>query len=339
MQTFIDFFCGTGLFGQGAKKALNAEPVLALNHWDVACKLYQAVHPDTEVQQQDLSLYDYGLLPSANGLIGGPSCKGFTKARGRDKPKVHDPLRALMGSVPNALEAGDFDWAVIENVPEVVDWHRFPAWQLDVELNGYSMRVHRLQAADYGSASQRDRVFIHILRGRNRKMPSWQPALQRLARKGPVADDVLDWEYPRWSRLDKPGRSPKVLKQWSNAYAAGVWEKALNQGRHVSADVPRFLFPYYGSGSGLTGRCVRQPMATIVAHDVWAVARWAGAGRRDLPSNWEMRMLQPHEAFAFMDSEVPTVPGVTRRDLMRAAGNGVPVNLAHAAVSAAMESM
>jgi len=337
-QRFVDLFCGTGLFSQGAERA-GLTPELGINHWGVACKLFKAAHRDTPVHQQDLALYDYGQLPRVPGLIGGPSCKGFTKARGTHKPKVHDPLRALMGSIPNALEAGDFDWAVVENVAEVTEWIRWDAWKLDVELCGYSLRVHRLQAEEFGSASERDRVFIHILRGKHRAMPDWAGVLQDLRRPGPVADDVLDWDYSRWSRLTKPDRSPKVLRQWHRAYQDGVWEEAVGRGQHSSSGVPRFLFPYYGSGSGLTGRAVTRPMATVVAHDVWAVTRWTGTGRADRASSWEMRMLQPHEAFAFMDSAAPNVTGVTRRDLMRAAGNGVPVNLGHAAVSAALESV
>lgn len=89
----------------------------------------------------------------------------------------------------------------------------------------------------------------------------------------PIAD-VIEWDAHKWNRIDRPGRSSKTLQR----VAAGRAEFGA-----------RFVAPYYSSGSGLTGRSVHRPIATITTRDRWAVID----GQR-------MRMLQVPEAKAAM---------------------------------------
>ena len=90
---------------------------------------------------------------------------------------------------------------------------------------------------------------------------------------------------------------------------------------------PRFLMPYYGSGSGLTGRSLDRPIGTIVAQDIWAIVD----GER-------MRMLQPHEAKLLMGFPSSFQATGTRREQMRGYGNAVCPPVATALCSAILAS-
>ena len=113
-----------------------------------------------------------------------------------------------------------------------------------------------------------------------------------------TARDCIDWEYQRWSPVESERRSARRLAQ-------------IKRGRE-ELGTDRFLIPYYGSGSGLTGRSLDRPMGTVVAHDIWAVVD----GDR-------MRMLQPREAAELMGFPADFKMVGTRREKMRGLGNAV----------------
>jgi DNA (cytosine-5)-methyltransferase 1 len=68
--------------------------------------------------------------------------------------------------------------------------------------------------------------------------------------------DVIDFDAGTWSQIERPGRSPKTLAR-------------VRAGRQQFGD--RFVMPYYGSGSGLTGRSLDRPIGTITTRARWAL--------------------------------------------------------------------
>ena len=299
-----DIFSGFGGFTEGAEAA-GIGTKFGANHWDPAVATLAKNHPAAQVIQQDLSEADWSQFPQVPLLIAGPSCQGFTHARGKDR-KHHDRLRNTMWAVINAAESLSPEILITENVPEVQNWVLFPAWLQSLELLGYSTEQHVLDAADYGVPQHRLRWFC--VSSKSDKPLNLASRLQSAQTPHRSVRDSIDWDYPTWSRIDKPGRSPKVLKQISRA-------------RHeLGGD--RFLLPYYGSGSGLTGRSLDRPCGTIVAQDIWAVVD----GQR-------MRMMQPHEAQRIMGFRDSFQPVGTRREQMRGFGNAVCPPVAEALVS------
>ena len=71
--------------------------------------------------------------------------------------------------------------------------------------------------------------------------------------------------------------------------------------------------PYYGSGSGLTGRSLDRPIGTITTLDRWALVRGD-----------EMRMLSANEALSAMSFPADTLRPDNHRLTMHMAGNAVP---------------
>lgn len=308
MVTTGDIFSGYGGFSEGAQAA-GAATKFGANHWAPAISTFRLNHPTAQVFAQDLSEADWQSFPAADMLIAGPSCQGFTRARGRER-KGHDKLRNTMWAVPNALEALRPELLIVENVPEVQEWALYDAWISTLGLLGYSHETHVLDAADFGVPQHRVRWFCVATRS-NTPLAIGR-LLQQSMRPRRAAAECIDWQFPRWSPVAKPGRSPKALRQ-------------IARGRREIG--PRFLMPYYGSGSGLTGRSLDRPIGTIVAQDIWAIVD----GER-------MRMLQPHEAKLLMGFPSSFQATGTRREQMRGYGNAVCPPVATALCSAILAS-
>lgn len=125
------------------------------------------------------------------------------------------------------------------------------------------------------------------------------PLLLQLCRQAhEPASSFLDFSAGRWSRINRPGRAPATLAR-------------IEAGRQSQGE--RFLAPFYGSGSGLTGRSLSRPIGTITTRDRWA-----------LIDGDRMRMLTADEALRAM-----SFPESTRRPenhslTMHMAGNAVP---------------
>ena len=289
-----DIFSGWGGFSEGAEAA-GATTVFGANHWELACRVFGMNHPNALVLQQDLSEADWSKFPEVDVLVGGPSCQGFTRARGKER-KHHDSLRNHMWAVVNAAESMGPEVMVIENVPEVQDWACFPAWTHALNCLGYATESHVIDAADYGVPQHRVRWFC--VASRSNAPMGLARHLDALKAGHVNVRDFIDWDYERWSAVDKPGRSPKLLAQ-------------VERGRR-ELGTDRFLVPYYGSGSGLTGRSLDRPIGTLVAQDIWAVVDGA-----------RMRMLQPHEAASIMGFPADFKMAGTRRERMRGLGNAV----------------
>jgi DNA (cytosine-5)-methyltransferase 1 len=124
--------------------------------------------------------------------------------------------------------------------------------------------------------------------------------------------EVLDFEDGVWSLTHKKGRSPKTIAR-------------VERGRK---DVGRtFVMPYNGEGSGLTGRSIDRPIATITAADRWA-----------LVDGDRMRMLTIKELRAAMGFPPNYVLPPKREDATRCLGNAMCPAMAEAAVRSVAEA-
>ncbi len=99
-------------------------------------------------------------------------------------------------------------------------------------------------------AEDRERVFLVCTRSKA-PLRLGRPELEHR----PVSE-ILDFDSGSWSQVEKPRRSPATLSRVRN-------------GRAAFGD--RFVMPYYGSGSGLTGRSLERPLGTVATRDRWAL--------------------------------------------------------------------
>lgn len=218
----VDLFCGAGGLSTGlalACESLDQDIELtAVNHWGPAIETHTQNHPDAthynakveEIQpraavgQGDVKL-----------LAGGPECTHFSSARG-GKP-VDAQKRASPWHVVDWVAKLLPENVLLENVPEFKSWGPvidgeptrngtfFEAWVETVRNLGYSVSWRVLNAADYGDATARKRLFIIARKDLQPEWPTPTHSANAIGDTDPyrTAEDIIDWSDPGdsiWSR-------------------------------------------------------------------------------------------------------------------------------------------
>lgn len=285
----IDLFAGLGGFTAGARMA-GAQVAWAANHWPVAVEWHGINHPDVHHECQDLHQCDWSLVPPHDVVMASPACQGHSHARGVDRPH-HDASRSTAWAVVSCAEVHRPSVIVVENVPEFRTWVLWPAWKGALEALGYAVRSYVIDAADLGVPQHRRRLFVLASR-------SASPFDLCLTPKDHVpASAIIDWDSGTWSKIRRPGRSRRTLSR-------------IKAGRAALGD--RFVAPYYGTGSGRTGRSLDRPIGTITTRDRWSVI--------DGP---RMRMLTVDEYRQAMGFPADTKLPATRATAIHLLGNAV----------------
>lgn len=299
MMRAVDLFAGLGGFSEGARQA-GMSVVWAANHWRAAVDIHAANHPATAHACQDLHQADWTAVPPHDVLLASPACQGHSTARGKERPH-HDALRATAWAVISAAEYHRPPVIVVENVPEFRDWLLFPAWRMALNAMGYAVAAHVLDAADCGVPQHRVRLFIVATRSRSPLALDLPPAAHAPARS------VLDFSAGDWSPVVRPRRAVNTLRR--------VFAGRRSHGA-------RFVMPYYGSGSGLTGRSLDRPLGTVTTLDRWA-----------LVDGDRMRMLTVEEYRAAMSFPPGYLLPARRREAIHMLGNAVPPLMARAVLA------
>lgn len=305
MTTVIDLFSGMGGWSTGARMA-GARVLWAANHWPTAVEWHSANHPDTVHACQDLQQANWAHVPAHDLLLASPCCQGHTKARGKlsGNPQ-HDASRSTAWAVVSALEFHRPAASIVENVVEFLSWGLYEAWAMAIRALGYQIAPHVVDCADLGVPQNRQRLFLVLTR-------STAPLFLKLPQLEHVpASSFIDFTAGTWSMIEKPGRALATLERVRN-------------GRQAFGE--RFVMPYYGRGSGTTGRSLARPIGTITTRDRWA-----------LVDGDRMRMLSADEALLGQ-----SFPAGTKRPKQHAltvhlAGNAVPP-LAGAQVITALQA-
>lgn len=282
-----DLFAGAGGFTEGARMA-GCTTVWAGNHWAPAVATHAANHPETKHVCQDLHQADWQSVPAHDLLLASPACQGHSPARGKDRPH-HDAQRSTAWAVIGAAEAHRPAVVVVENVPAFARWLLYRPWCAALHALGYALAPMVLDAADHGVPQQRRRLFVVATRSRH-------PIDLSLPRRPAVsAHQVVDFSDGRWSLV--------------RCKVAATQRRVAN-GRAAFGD--RFVMPYYGSGSGRTGRSLARPIGTITTR-----ARWG------LVDGAHMRMLSVAENLAFMGFRANYTLPMSQCQALQMLGNAV----------------
>lgn len=273
MSKVIDLFAGGGGFTEGAEQA-GLEVVWAGNHWPDAVDCHTKNHPKTIHACQDLQQQNWREVPDHDIGLASPCCQGNSPARGQvyNNPQ-HDPSRSTAWAVVSAAEYHREQIWIVENVPGFLRWNLYPAWEFAMRSLGYSVAPHIIDAADYGAPQHRVRLFL-ILAKSEHPLHLQIPQGQHIP-----ARSFVDFGSGKWTAIEKPGRSKATIER-------------VKAGRDRFGD--QFIMPYYGSGSGLTGRSLDRPIGTITTRDRWAIV---DGDRMRMLSRWECR-----DAMSFPDT-------------------------------------
>lgn len=173
MITATDLYGGGGGASEGLRQA-GCHVVIAANHWPIAVATHKLNHPETEHRDDNLIEVDFCTFPRTDVLWVSPSCVWFARSGGRKRPsadverKLADPGsidRATAWAVIAAAEVHLYPVIVIENVVEFLAWSLYPSWLDCLRALGYSVETLVLDAADFGHAQNRKRLFIAATRG------------------------------------------------------------------------------------------------------------------------------------------------------------------------------
>ena len=304
----VDYFAGLGGFTLGAQRA-GARVVRAINHWPVAVRLHAENHPDVAHSCEDLTRFSPERLESFDVLVGGPACQGHSNGTGvsPDSP-AHakwDASRATAWAMIDCAEVRRPRAIIVENVMPFLKWKLFGPWLDCLKGLDYGVKVNVCNTARWGLPQERDRVIVTAVYGR--EAPAVVPPAHV---QMTTARDVIDFDAGEWT--------PVREKVEATRSRVANGRKAFGK---------RFVMPYNGSGSGLTGRSLDRPIGTITAADRWGVVD----GDR-------MRMLTVEEALAFQGFPRTYKVPAKREDWTQAVGNAIPPVLAEAAMTAVMEA-
>jgi len=227
----VDLFCGaggssTGLAQLCAERGWRLE-LTAINHWDVAVETHAANHPDARHLCESMENLDPRKVwphgKRLDVLWASPECTHHSVARG-GRP-INDQSRASAWHVVRWAEALRPSVVLVENVPEFQTWgpigrggrpvgrlrgETYLAWRRALESLGYRVDAKILNAADFGEATTRRRLFVQArLAGATRWPIPTHQQVERIgfcggATKWRAAREVIDWALPSCSIFGRP---------------------------------------------------------------------------------------------------------------------------------------
>ncbi|NTG07223.1 DNA cytosine methyltransferase [Rhizobium rhizogenes] len=237
-----DLLCGAGGSSTGAQRALSElgleMELVCVNHWPVAIDTHQRNHPEARHFVQDIStVRPHMLVPEGylDLLMASPTCTHHSVARG-GKP-TSDQQRSDPWHIITWLTELRVKRIIIENVWEFCGWgpvnmktgrpipsrkgEYFHAWTETLRRLGFELEWRKLNAADYGDATTRQR-FILMGRSDGRKihwpMPTHKKRdevnadLFNTAKPWRPAREIIDWSIKGRSILNrKKPLAPKTL--------------------------------------------------------------------------------------------------------------------------------
>ena len=303
MATFVDLFCGGGLGARGAVRG-GGVPLLGLDAWDLATKTYEANFPSADVITDFIENVDAAALGRRyrpDVLLTSPECTSHSIARGA-KPGLESSRETAIGIVP-WVESMRPRWVIVENVNRMKKWDRHNELVETIEGLGYTVSDLFLNAADFGAAQARKRMFL-VCDKQGSKVSREQLLAfgnDRLL----TANDIIDWETPHPSSpLRKPGRAKATLERADRAIAA------------LGRNVP-FIIVYYGSDYAGGWQTLDVPLRTVTTVDRFGLVTW----RKREPY---LRMLQQTELLKAMGGgDEHVLPHGNRREKVKLCGNGV----------------
>ncbi|QAY80163.1 DNA cytosine methyltransferase [Sphingosinicella sp. BN140058] len=307
-EVCVDLFCGAGGTSEAIFQALGESPAFAVNHNPTAIGVHSVNHPDTIHLESDVFAADPEEHVPAGKSIGllamSPSCVHFSGARG-GAPKD-------AGIRDQAWIAGQ--WAthqnprfrprviIVENVREFLTWaplkasgkidkrfidaqglgSTFKEWRAQLHDAGYVTEYRILNAADYGVATSRRRLFVVARRDGlaiRFPKPTHGPRNSQAVRQG-----LLKPYVPASSAIDFSQKCNPIFMYQADAKKAGaVRPLADNTLGRIAAGVERFVIEaedpfivsYYGPKNGPTfrGQSTAEPLATLTTENRFSVVQ------------------------------------------------------------------
>jgi DNA (cytosine-5)-methyltransferase 1 len=297
----LDLFCGAGGSSWGAREA-GVQIVAAFDLWPLAGEAHLVNFPESDFINSRLEDLDVDELTKKYGaidlILASPECTNHSPAKG-NKPRC-EKSKDTAFQVVRFAKAFKPRWLVIENVVSMRRWKRYVEFKQELEGLGYKLCEQVLNAADFGVAQSRRRLFLSA--DLNHEPRTTIPRKRRFNKVADIVD--LNGTY-RWTPLRAPNRAKATLERAERGFAA-------------LGETNPFLLVYYGSDGGGGWQRLNRPLRTITTVDRFALVK------PDTEHGHVMRMLQVPELQAAMGmSPKMRLESGTRRDRIKMIGNAV----------------
>lgn len=251
-----DLLCGAGGSTEGCEQALvelgvnlNDVEFACINHWQTAIDTHLLNHPRARHYVQDIAAArPHLLVPEGylDLLMASPTCTHHSVARG-GKP-TSDQQRSDPWHIITWLTELRVKRIIIENVWEFTSWgpvdpktgkpikerkgEYFHTWIRTLQSLGFDPQWRKLNAADYGDATTRQR-FILMARSDRRTVHWPTPTHARRPEEGMAlfptvkpwrpAREIIDWNLKGKSIFNR--KKPLAPKTLARIYAGAVKHK------------------------------------------------------------------------------------------------------------------
>lgn len=276
-----DLLCGAGGSSTGCARAL-AElglkmELVCVNHWPIAIETHKKNHPEARHYVQDIStVRPHLIVPEGylDLLMASPTCTHHSVARG-GKP-TSDQQRSDPWHIITWLTELRVKRIIIENVWEFLGWgpvdprtgkpiksrkgEYFHAWIETIRRLNFEPEWRKLNAADYGDATTRQR-FILMARSDGRRVAWPMPTHTKRSddklllfpgvKPWRPAREIIDWQIKGKSIFNR--KKPLAPKTLARIYAGAV----------------KFKWPepfLVVLRNHMAGQSVEQPLPTIAAN-------------------------------------------------------------------------
>jgi DNA (cytosine-5)-methyltransferase 1 len=155
VYTLMDLFAGCGGMTRGFHDSGRFRSVFAVEFDLDAAATYSANFP--EVEMRPIPIEEVEAFPSADVVIGGPPCQGFSPL---NRNMIGFERRGLWRHYLRALEQSHASAFVMENVPELLKSAEYEEFKKRAERLGYRVEGLILNAAEFGVPQRRRRAIV-----------------------------------------------------------------------------------------------------------------------------------------------------------------------------------
>lgn len=281
--TVIDLFAGCGGMTVGFSQE-GFDPILAVE-WDrYAAATYAANFGENHVRAGDIADVRDDEIPTADLIIGGPPCQGFSNL---GLKRLDDPRNQLWREYMRFITKAKPQVFVIENVDRFSKSPEFEMLLAEVDhgiLKNYELSYGVLNAADFGVAQRRRRTIVIGSRVGKIDLPA-----PTHARQPAPGSDLLPWRTVRDRIEGLPARPdstqlPDSVTEFFGEAMPGVFKRLDIHFRRDPRPMSLERYAYVPPGGGrfdvptdLLPRCWREKATGTT--DVMGRMRW------DFPSH------------------------------------------------------
>lgn len=225
----IDLFAGAGGFSEGFRQA-GCDIEGFVEFWNPAIETFKANFPEAKLIGEDITVVQEETIKkfTADVIIGGPPCQGFSMAGKRDP---NDTRNTLFEHYLKFVEILKPDYCVLENVKGIYTMkardgeHIFNKLFKGFSDLGYETKAKILNASNYGVPQARQRViFISAISGKAIRYPKStgnRKTLQDVLNLPYEANKATNHVYEFNKKLFIKAHYLKQGKRYSTFHSAG----------------------------------------------------------------------------------------------------------------------